>query len=34
MKTKVVVDTNAINNSGLGNKLFGNREKLKTIIEK
>ena len=34
MKTKVVVDTNAINNSGLGNKLFGNRKELEVIIEK
>ncbi len=34
MKTKVVVDTNAINNSGLGNKLFGNRKELEAIIEK
>ena len=34
MKTKVVVDTNAINNSGLGNKFFGNRKELKAIIDK
>ena len=34
MKPKVIVDTNAINNSGLGNKFFGNRKELETIIER
>lgn len=34
MKIKVVVDTNAINNSGLSNKLFGNRKELEAIIKK
>lgn len=34
MKIKVVVDTNSIDNPGVGNKLFGQREVLKSIINK